>query len=219
MKFKENAVVIKTIVTSDFGAEIARAHGAGVLETLTGFKYIGEQIDILKEAGGTFIFGYEESYGYLTGEHARDKDAVVSAMLICELSSVLKSEGKTLIDALEDLYKKHGYYLDALDSFTLKGETGKARILEVMSYFRLHVRDAFPDIEEVLDYKNGINGLPKSDVLKFYFKDSSWVAVRPSGTEPKIKFYYSMRAANEPDAIMKLAALRNVIGTYMKDCL
>ncbi|MBQ6852675.1 MAG: phospho-sugar mutase, partial [Peptococcaceae bacterium] len=192
----DNAVVIKTIVTSELGADIANAHGAEVMNVLTGFKYIGEKmIGFDKNSDHTFIMGYEESYGYLVGNHAKDKDAVVASMLICEMAAYQKAQGKTLLERLEELYQEHGYYKEALDSFTLPGADGQERIAAIMADLRARELNEIGGqaIAEVKDYKNGIDDLPKADVLKYFFVSGGWMAVRPSGTEPKIKFYYSVR--------------------------
>ncbi|MBR4013683.1 MAG: phospho-sugar mutase [Clostridia bacterium] len=160
-------VLVKTVVTNDLGAEIARRKGVEIRNTLTGFKYIGEQME--KMSDGQFFMGYEESYGYLVGTHARDKDAVVSSVIICEMASYYKKNGKTLIDVMDGLYEEYGYYLDALDSFTLKGIEGMEKIKSLMAYFRTEGKSLFSNVTEVLDYAEGIDGLPKSDVLKFCF--------------------------------------------------
>ncbi|MBP3341129.1 MAG: phospho-sugar mutase, partial [Peptococcaceae bacterium] len=167
----DNAVVIKTIVTSELGADIANAHGAEVMNVLTGFKYIGEKmIGFDKNSDHTFIMGYEESYGYLVGNHAKDKDAVVASMLICEMAAYQKAQGKTLLERLEELYQEHGYYKEALDSFTLPGADGQERIAAVMADLRARELNEIGGqaIAEVKDYKNGIDDLPKADVLKYF---------------------------------------------------
>jgi len=190
----ERSTLVKTTVTSELGAEIARSHGLRIVDTLTGFKFIGEQIcNYEKDNSAEFVIGYEESYGYLAGTHARDKDAVVSSMLICEMAAYYKAQGKTLLHVLEALYGQYGYYLDALDSFTLKGKDGAERIKNIMTELRRTGAGLDASVEAVQDYSAGLDGLPKSDVLKFRLKDGSWLAVRPSGTEPKIKIYYSVR--------------------------
>ncbi len=205
----DKSVVIKTIVTSELGAQIGRKYGVGIEETLTGFKYIGNKINEYEVTGEhEFVIGYEESYGYLVGTYARDKDAVVSSMLICEMAAWYRSKGMSLIDALNNIYKEYGYYLDALDPFVLNGKSGKTRIDELMEYFRQNWGGIFTGVKTVLDYSNGICGLPKENVLKFIFKDSSWLAVRPSGTEPKIKVYYSIRDDNKESASHRLSVLR-----------
>ncbi len=211
-KLNEKSTVIKTVVTSELGAQIAKANGCKVIEVLTGFKFIGEQMGIFEKTGkGEFVIGYEESYGYLVGTHARDKDAVVASMLICEMASYYKNQGKTLIDVMEELYAKYGYYLDKLDSYTLKGIDGVEKIQGIMKTMRTKGKDLIEGIETVYDYEKGVDDLPKSDVLKFVFADSSWIAIRPSGTEPKIKVYYSVRGENKDDAQKVLSARQAVI--------
>lgn len=208
----DGATLVKTIVTNDLGANIGRKYGLQIVETLTGFKYIGEQITKFEESGDRyFVFGYEESYGYLAGTHARDKDAVVASMLICEMTAFHKANGRTLVDALQALFDAYGYYLDALDSITLKGKDGAVRIRSIMQAFREAGSAAFDGVREVLDYSTGIGDLPKENVLKFYFEDDSWLAVRPSGTEPKLKIYYSVRASEKDSAQERLDALRRTI--------
>ena len=214
----ETAVVIKTIVTSELGADIAEAHGAEVMNVLTGFKYIGEKmIGFDKNKDHTFIMGYEESYGYLVGNHAKDKDAVVASMLICEMAAYQKAQGKTLLQRLEELYQQHGYYKEALDSFTLPGADGQARIAVIMENLRAQQPKDFGGqaIAEIKDYKAGIDNLPKADVLKYFLADGGWMAVRPSGTEPKIKFYYSVRGETMADAEAKVAVLQSVVKEIM----
>ncbi len=220
--------VVKTVVTSELGAEIAKKHGIAVFSTLTGFKFIGEKItqfEQAKKAGNLeqdydFLFGYEESYGYLAGTHARDKDAVVSALLICEMAAEVKAEGKTLSDKMNEIYDGYGYYLDALDSFTLKGKDGLERITWMMDSLRSD-GSPFADTKAVVDYGDpveaepGFGTLPVSNVLKYILDDGSWVAVRPSGTEPKIKIYYSVKDLDHAAAEKKLADIRNKIKTKL----
>lgn len=216
--------IVKTIVTSELGAEIARSSGLAVFSTLTGFKYIGEKISQFEQAKAAgdetreydFVFGYEESYGYLAGTHARDKDAVVSGMLICEMAARLKKEGKTPADRLGELYEKYGYYRDALDSFTLKGKDGLERIAGMMTRLR-GGEVKLPDVQETIDYSTpvkaepGFGELPAADVLKYILRDDSWIAVRPSGTEPKLKIYYSIRGADEAAAEERMALYRRAL--------
>ena len=230
--------VVKTVVTSELGAEIARKHGITVFDTLTGFKFIGEKITQFEAAKnrqtgentnsvccgfaskGTacdydFLFGYEESYGYLAGTHARDKDAVVSSLLICEMAATYKAQGMTLVDRLEEIYRKYGYYRDALDSFTLKGKDGLERIAGMMAQLRRE-GSPFTETKKVVDYEQdvdtGIFGLlPKSNVLRYTLEDDSWIAVRPSGTEPKIKIYYSVKGSGRDAADARLQELQGVI--------
>ena len=214
----ENAVVIKTIVTSELGADIAEARGAEVMNVLTGFKYIGEKmIGFDKNKDHTFVMGYEESYGYLVGNHAKDKDAVVASMLICEMAAYQKAQGKTLLERLEELYQQHGYYKEALDSFTLPGADGQERIAAIMAQLRAQQVSELGGqaIAEIKDYKAGIDNLPKADVLKYFLADGGWMAVRPSGTEPKIKFYYSVRGTTMADAEAKVASLQGAVKEIM----
>lgn len=207
------STLIKTIVTSELGANIGRSFGLNVEETLTGFKYIGDKINKYELSGDReFVIGYEESYGYLVGTHARDKDAVVSSMLICQMAAWYKNQGKTLVDALNEIYDEYGYYLDFLDSFVLKGKDGAQKIQSLMTYFRQEGKALFDGIEEVMDFSEGIRDLPKENVLKYIWGDGSWLAARPSGTEPKIKVYYSIVDASKEKAKARLEAIRTQIG-------
>lgn len=221
LKFKKQSLnpkstLVKTIVTNDLGAEIARKNGLNVVETLTGFKYIGAQITKYEKTGeNEFLIGYEESYGYLVGTYARDKDAVVASMLICEMAAYYKKNKMTLVDALNVLYSEYGFYLDALDSFVLKGKDGASRIKNIMSYFRANNATVFPNITDVKDYSTGIGDLPKSNVLKFFLKGGSWIAVRPSGTEPKLKMYYSVRGIDSSTCERSLQNIRTIINGIM----
>lgn len=205
----EKSTLVKTIVTNDLGANIGRKYGLQIVETLTGFKYIGDQINRYEKTGEKeFVMGYEESYGYLVGTHARDKDAVVASMLICEMTAYHKNNGKTLVDALEEIYKEYGYYLDALDSFVLQGIDGVQKMNAVLDALRARGASAFPDVETVQDFSEGIGDLPKENVLKYLFRNGSWLAVRPSGTEPKLKVYYSVRGESHEAAAEQLSVLR-----------
>ncbi len=196
------STIVKTVVTGELGADIVRDFHVHVVETLTGFKYIGEKISQWKEDPfHDFILGYEESYGYLAGVHAQDKDAVVTAMIICEMAAYFKERGKTLADVLNEIYQKYGYYYDKTVSYTLKGLEGAERIASIMKQVRkMDVKDFIPDISEVVDYATGVGDLPRENVLKFYLKDGGWMAIRPSGTEPKIKFYYSLKGKDKEEA-------------------
>ena len=208
----EKSTLVKTIVTSELGANIGRAFGLQIEETLTGFKYIGDKINRYEETGEQdFVIGYEESYGYLVGTHARDKDAVVSSMLICQMAAWYKNQGKTLVDGLEDIYKEYGYYLDRLDSFTLKGKDGAEKIDGLMVYFREKGASLFDGIKDVIDFSVGIRDLPKENVLKFLWNDGSWMAVRPSGTEPKIKVYYSVQDESKEKAQERFEKISSVM--------
>ena len=211
-QYKKPAIV-KTVVTSELGTDIARKHGLSVFSTLTGFKFVGEKITQFEQAkknGDTeqdydFLFGYEESYGYLAGTHSRDKDAVVSSMLICEMAAEAKAEGKTLLDMMNDIYAEFGYFRDALDPFTLKGKDGLEKIGAMMADLRSS-ESPFENTAGIIDYSKpvaaeaGFGELPTSNVLKYILTDGSWIAVRPSGTEPKLKIYYSIKGADEASA-------------------
>lgn len=220
----KNPAVGKTVVTSELGAEIAKEYGLTVFSTLTGFKYIGEKITQFekawsegnKEQSYTFVLGYEESYGYLIGTHAKDKDAVVSSMLICEMAAEYKVQGKTLLDRMNELYEEYGYYKDALDSFTLKGKDGLEQIGSMMRRLREGI-SPFENTAQIIDYskpvdaESGFGRLPASNVLKYILDDGSWVSVRPSGTEPKIKIYYNVKGSDRDEAEKKLKNIRDLI--------
>lgn len=208
----EKSTLVKTIVTSELGADIGKKFGLQIEETLTGFKYIGDKINKYEESGEQeFVIGYEESYGYLVGTHARDKDAVVSSMLICQMAAWYKNQGKTLVDGLNEIYNEYGYYLDYLDSFVLKGKDGAEKIQSLMTYFRNKGKALFDGIEEIIDFSEGIRDLPKENVLKYVWNDGSWMAVRPSGTEPKIKVYYSIVDPVKDNAKVRLENIRETI--------
>jgi len=209
-KLPGNGAVIKTIVTSQMGADIAASYGCKVFSTLTGFKYIGELMTQFEKDGShEFLFGYEESYGYLTGTYARDKDAVVASLLISEAAAYYKSQGKTLYDVLLELYAQYGTYLEKLESRTLKGKDGVAKIGAIMNDWR----EAPPEeiagvrVSKVLDYSQGLDGLPAENVLKFLLEDDSWFCLRPSGTEPKIKIYFAVRGQGLDEASASLEKL------------
>lgn len=206
------STLVKTIVTSELGANIARSFGLNVEETLTGFKYIGDKINKYENSDNReFVIGYEESYGYLVGTYARDKDGVVSSMLICQMAAWYKAQGKTLIDGLNEIYAEYGYFLDALDPFVLKGKDGAEKINSLMDHFRKNGLCVFEGADKVIDYSQGVDDLPIENVLKFVWEDGSWVAVRPSGTEPKIKIYYSVREENREKAHERLEKIRTAV--------
>lgn len=199
IKNMKNPMIVKTIVTSELGAVIAKNYNVGCVDTLTGFKFIGEKIHEYEQTKeSTFIMGYEESYGYLVGTHARDKDGVVSALLISEMAAYYYDKGMTLYDGLQEVYKKYGYFKEELKSITLKGIDGMQKIKSIMNYFRNNHINNIDEIRviESKDYLKGIDSLPISDVLKFILEDGSWIAIRPSGTEPKIKFYFGCNDDN-----------------------
>ena len=213
----ENPTVLTTIVTSDLGEAVAKKHGCNVKKVLTGFKFIGEKIteyEAAQMAGEkgvpNFLLGYEESYGYLAGTHARDKDAVVAAMLIAEMAAFHKTQGRTLAEALKTLYDEYGFYLDKVESFSLQGKEGLERIGQIMTEIRSD-ESFLPGVEKVADYSKGIDSLPVSNVLKFHLAGGSWVVARPSGTEPKIKFYYCIREKDQKKAEETLASLQAII--------
>ena len=214
----EKSVIIKTIVTSELGADIARDKGAHVIDVLTGFKYIGEKMTgFEKTRDYHFVMGYEESYGYLVGSYAKDKDAVVASMLICEMAAYQKAQGRTLLDRLEELYQQCGYYKDVVDSFTLPGTDGQEKITEIMDNLRAADASVFGGltVAERKDYAEGVDDLPKANVLKYFFADGGWMAVRPSGTEPKIKFYYSVKGESMKAAEDKVEFLRSAVKELM----
>ena len=207
----QEPVVVKTIVTTEMVKAIAENYNARLIDVLTGFKFIGEQIKLLEDQGcpENYMFGLEESYGYLKGTYARDKDAVVASMLIAELAADCKANGMTLYDKLLELYSKYGFYLESLETKTLKGIDGQRQINEIMNKFRTQQLPF--EVLELKDYSKGIDGLPCSDVLKFFLKGNAWFAVRPSGTEPKIKFYFGVCGTTEEMAKKEMAELRKTV--------
>lgn len=227
----DNKTVIKTIVTSELGAMVAKANGAEVVDVLTGFKYIGEHMTEWEQSHEkTFAFGYEESYGYLAGNYARDKDAVLASSLVCEMADYYKKQGKTLYEALEGLYQQFGYFIEGIQSMTLEGIEGKKKINSIMEKFRGSYFDAFADEKlvrfddyrshESLDIETGekstIN-LPGSNVLKFVFNANSWYALRPSGTEPKLKIYYSVTGKSREAAEEKMEILKKAVNVIVEE--
>ena len=210
----EDGALIKTIVTSNLADEIAKGYDIKLIEVLTGFKYIGQQILGFEQSGkGHYLFGFEESYGCLIGTHARDKDAIVATMALCEAAAYYKSQGKTLWDAMIDMYDKYGYCIDDIQSITLKGIDGLNKIQEIMNTLRENTPKKIGkyDVISARDYrkdsiKNLVTGevtktgLPSSNVLYYDLSDSAWLCVRPSGTEPKVKFYYGVKGTSLEDA-------------------
>ena len=197
-------VVIKTIVTTDMVEQIASHYGVRTVNVLTGFKYIGEQIGLLEKQGkaDSYIFGFEESYGYLSGSYVRDKDAVDAAFLICEMFCYYKTRGISLLDKLDELYQRHGYCLNTLYSYQFEGAAGFAKMKEIMKDFQTAGITEFGGrkVETLLDYNTGIDGLPKENVLKFLLEGHGSVVVRPSGTEPKLKTYITVSAPDKAAA-------------------
>ncbi len=230
-----DGVVIKTIVTSDLGANIASSYGAKVMETLTGFKFIGEKIKQMEEdKSGKFIFGYEESYGYLAGTFVRDKDAVISSALIAQMATYYKSCNMNIFDALDIIYKKHGYYSENLISTTFEGLAGKEKIENIMRAFNDvdTVKDVFDGVHILENYNESkryildeyssecdrmekIN-LPKTNAIKCVFYDGAWFAVRPSGTEPKIKIYISALGDEEEVTTTRLVEISDCLSHFLK---
>lgn len=211
-KMPADPVMIKTIVTMDMGAQIAANYGVRTVDVLTGFKFIGEQIGYLEKAGkaDSYIFGFEESYGYLSGSYVRDKDAVNGAYMICEMFTYYATRGISLLEKLDELFEKYGYCLNTLQSYEFEGSAGFAKMQEIMQYFHKNVGIGLSvntigglAIKEVLDYSQGLNGLPKSDVLKYLLKGNCSVVVRPSGTEPKLKTYISVSAGTKAEAVVQ----------------
>ena len=213
-KLPQNPTIVKTIVTSELGSVIAESFGVESIDTLTGFKFIGEKIHEFEQSNEkTFIMGYEESYGYLIGTHARDKDGVVAALLISEMAAYYYSKHMSLYEGLIDIYNKYGYYREELKSITLKGIDGMEQIKSIMQYYRNSNIESIGSIKikGLKDYSSGIDGLPKSDVLKFILEDESWIAVRPSGTEPKIKFYFGCNGKDKDIVDEKVMNIMNDI--------
>ncbi|MCC8059953.1 MAG: phospho-sugar mutase [Clostridiales bacterium] len=203
-KMPGDPVLIKTIVTIDMAERIAAKYGVRTINVLTGFKFIGEQIGLLEKQGkeDSYIFGFEESYGYLSGGYVRDKDAVDGAFLICEMFAYYRTRGISLLDKLNALYEEFGYCFNTLHSFTFEGVAGMEKMQKIM--IRFHEGFAYiggKKVERILDYRKGLDGLPKSDVLKFLLEDNCSVVVRPSGTEPKLKTYISISANDRKSAV------------------
>lgn len=208
-----NPVVIDTVVSSRFGADVAKANGAEVMSTLTGFKFIGDKIRQFEDGSKDFFFGYEESYGYLTGTDVRDKDAVISSLLAMEMILYYEQKHMSLLDRLEELYQIHGYYLEDLVSLSRSGKEGMAQIAQMMDHGRTTKETSVAGIgiEALIDYANHETGLPKSDVLKFMMVDGSWFAIRPSGTEPKLKVYIGVKSESMKDSVEKINSLKSEI--------
>lgn len=221
-----NGIVINTIVTSDLGDRIARSYGMATEKTLTGFKFIGDRIRTHEQTGEyTYVFGYEESYGYLISPIARDKDAIQAVLMVCEAAAWYKRRGMTLKDVLDGLFERYGTFLEGLTSITLEGAAGTERIREIMGELRARPPAALAGepVVAVEDYEAGTRfdgrglvalSLPKSDVLKFILEDGSWAAARPSGTEPKCKFYYCAQGASMAEAEWKMEAMKEFFAQY-----
>ncbi len=198
-KMPKNPIAVKTIVTTDMVKKVAEKYGVQIVEVLTGFKFIGEQIGLLEAKGEEqrYIFGFEESYGYLSGGYVRDKDAVDGAFLIAEMFAYYKHQNVSLISKLSELYKEYGYFSNYLDSFEFEGSEGFKKMTNLMENFRNSVRVIGNNkVVEMIDYSKGVNGLPKSNVLKLFLDNGSSIVIRPSGTEPKLKIYISICGDN-----------------------
>lgn len=221
----DNGIVVKTIVTSEIGRTIAAAYDIPTIDTLTGFKFIGEKIHEFEESGAhTFLFGYEESYGYLLGSFVRDKDAVQAAVFAAEVAAYYKEKGQSFYDGLQAVFKKYGYFKEGLESLTLKGIQGTKQIEAIMDNFRnnppaevsgvgVAVIEDY-ELSQTTTVKTGTVSaitLPKSNVLKYKLEDGSWFCLRPSGTEPKIKFYFGIKGSDEKDRDGKFDALKAAV--------
>lgn len=224
-KMPADPVMIKTIVTTDMGEQIAAHYGVRTINVLTGFKFIGEQIGLLEKQGkaDSYIFGFEESYGYLSGGYVRDKDGVNGAYLICEMFSYYATQGISLLDKLNELYQNYGYALNTLHSYEFDGSAGFAKMQKIMEKFHQEVGagkaiHAFggKEIQTVLDYSKGLDGLPKSDVLKYLLADHCSVVVRPSGTEPKLKTYISVSAPDHASAAALEEKITGELGGFFR---
>lgn len=224
----ENGRLIKSIVTGDITEKIAEAHGIKTAEVLTGFKYIGESIKNMENTGESFIFGFEESYGYLAGTFVRDKDGVVAAMLACDMCAYYKHSGKSVLQGLEEIYQKYGYFSETQRAVSLEGKAGLEKIERIMRVFR---KKGFPEIEglkvisridygeqKITDEKTGeikTTGLRASDVLKYTYDGNSWITLRPSGTEPKIKVYISAYGETRPQSMARMNRMMNTMTAVM----
>ncbi len=220
-----NPALVKTIVTTNMADVITKAYDVKLIEVLTGFKYIGEQIKWFEQNNTyNYVFGLEESYGCLAGTHARDKDAIVAVMCLCEVAAWCKKNNKTVWDMMVEMYEKYGYYKEDLYTITMKGKEGTEQIAAIMEKLRANPPKEFGawKVKEMRDYKSGktVNpetgeegetGLPTSNVLYFDLSDDSWCCARPSGTEPKIKFYMGVKGNSLEDASVKVTALTDAL--------
>lgn len=226
----KHPVAVKTIVTTDIVEAICKAYGVELIEVLTGFKFIGEQIGFLEEKGeeDRYIFGFEESYGYLAGSYVRDKDAVVASMLICEMAAYYRTKGISMMQARENLYQKYGVYVHTQHSFTFEGESGMIRMQNIMEHLRTHRPEQIDNLKVIqfADYEKQVSidlttgtetaiTLPQSNVLSFTLEQGAKVIIRPSGTEPKIKAYYTTTAATEAEAVAKKDELDTAFSAIM----
>ena len=218
-KMPKDPVAVKTIVTTDMAQVIAEHYGVRLINVLTGFKYIGEQILYLEQQGkeDSYIFGFEESYGYLSGSYVRDKDAVDGVFLIVEMFAYYKTREISLLDKLEELYKKFGYYNNYLNSYEFEGSSGFAKMQQIMESFRHDVKVIGDSkINKIIDYQLGVDGLPKSNVLKMFLDGGVTLVIRPSGTEPKLKIYFSIKGESIDENNQKYQALIKSINEVLK---
>jgi phosphoglucomutase len=230
-ELKPDSFIVKTIVTTEMAKAVAESYGVRTADVLTGFKYIGEMIKDVHEAGkGTFILGFEESYGYLAGDFVRDKDAVIAAMIVCEMALYHKRNGKSLHEALMDLYSRHGFYKERLVSIELQGKDGQEKIQKSLHYLRHSMSRSVGDVNIVrkLDYKTGVEkdlisitessiDLPRTNTLKFILADGSAFVVRPSGTEPKMKIYMSVIGSSLDDSENKMDSFERLVMDIIQD--
>lgn len=207
----KNGAMVKSIVTGDMGTAICNAYGVKMFETLTGFKNICGKIPYLYENNLEYLFGYEESVGYAPSEKVRDKDGISAAMLLCEAAAYYKKQGKTMLTVLEDLFEQYGNFQEEQVSLVLEGAEGAERIARMMKTYRVDYIKTFDDmkVEKVIDYINGYEDIASSDVLKFILSDGSWFALRPSGTEPKIKFYIYSKAETKEQSLSKIKIIKD----------
>ena len=221
----QKPAIVKTVVTSEIANCIADKYNVTIFDTLTGFKYIAELMQKFEDTKEyNFLFGYEESYGYLAGTFVRDKDAVIASMLICEMAAYYKKQGKTLIDVLAEIYDEHGYYIEETISLAFSGVAGQSKMKAIMEYFRENKLNSLAGkkIPTIIDYKMSVSlnlikgttekiNYPKSDVLKFSFEDGSWLVLRPSGTEPKLKVYFSINGESQDESAEALEKIKSEV--------
>ncbi|MCH4035244.1 MAG: phospho-sugar mutase [Lachnospiraceae bacterium] len=214
----KKSAMITSIVTGDFGEAICKDYGIAVFRTLTGFKNICGKIPEIQKLGYTYFFGYEESIGCAPGEQVRDKDGITAGMLLAEMAAWLKKQGKTMSDLLDDLYQKYGYYAEDQVSVVLVGKEGQERIARILDAFRKGKPDHFGNfaVQETTDYLHGAGDIPPQNALKFVMTDGSWFAMRPSGTEPKIKFYYYTVTGDRALSAQKVADLKAAVGALVE---
>lgn len=224
----ENGVIVSTIVTTNMAKKLAKKYNLKSIETLTGFKFIGEQIKLFEENNSyEYVFGFEESYGCLVGTHARDKDAVVAVMSLCEAAAYYKSRGMSLWEQMQKIFQTYGYYREGLASVTMKGIEGAEKIQQIIRKLRTNPPHNIGEYKvlKVRDYKKEVivdmnthvesaTNLPVSNVLYYELSDKAWCCVRPSGTEPKIKFYMGVVGSDEADSVNKLEKLKEAVLSF-----